>query len=558
MKISNFKFQISKYLLVILLILGFGLRFYNVSAVPPGLTWDEAALGYNAYSILKTGKDEYGAVLPLNLKSFGDYKPALYAYLDIPFIAIFGLNELAVRIPSILAGVIFIWLMFVLTQELFQKKWLSVSTALFAAISPLSLHFSRGAWESNVATVLNLGGVYLFLKAQKNQWWYIGAGSLFALSLITYQGSRLFVLLLLVGLFVLYRTDLKFKSKGLWIGGGILGLLGGILIITLLFFGQGDRLSTTNFFAYTRSDEQINQVVKEDGLTRGSLEFEFLHGEWFAYARGLVERYVVYYSPNILFVTGDYSPRHKVADMGVYPYYTLILFVMGIYLLTTLKNKGVGVVVLYLLIAPLPGVLSRDLINMVRALNLLIPFTILEGAGLYFLAVSLYRSLIGKLVFVVAIVVMMGIYGMYLDSYFVHTPAQYSQGYLYGYKEAFQMADIKSQTKWRSYDKVVITDTYGQPYIYYLFYSKYDPAIYQQKAQLDRTSVDVGSVKQIDNIEFRHVFWPGDRGMKNSLFIGTLEELPDQDVKPFSEYTLKGDIYFLDKQHAFRVVETSR
>jgi 4-amino-4-deoxy-L-arabinose transferase-like glycosyltransferase len=435
---KKFKLEISQLLLVILLILGFGLRFYNVQNVPPGLTWDEAALGYNAYSLLKTGKDEYGAVLPLNLKSFGDYKPALYAYLDIPFVAVFGLNELAVRLPSVLAGVIFIWLMFALMQELFQKKWLSVSTALFAAISPLSLQFSRGAWESNVAIVLNLGGVYLFLKAQRNQWWYVGVGSLFALSLLTYQGSRLFVLLLLIGLIILYRKDLNWRSKGLWVGGGILGLLGGILMIALVFFGQGDRLSTTNFFAYTRSDEQINQIVSEDGFTRGTAPYEILHGEWFAYVRGLVERYVVYYSPNILFVTGDYSPRHKVADMGVYPYYTLILFVLGMYFLTTLKNKGVGLVVLYLLISPLPGVLSRDLINLVRALNLLVPFTILEGAGMYFLVVSLYRSLVGKLVFVGFVGVMIGIYGMYLDSYFVHTPAQYSHGRQVGSQSVFR------------------------------------------------------------------------------------------------------------------------
>jgi 4-amino-4-deoxy-L-arabinose transferase-like glycosyltransferase len=550
------KFGITKIVLTVLLVLGFGLRFYSVQSIPPGLTWDEAALGYNAYSLLKTGRDEYGAVLPFNLKSFGDYKPALYAYLDIPFVALFGLNELAVRLPSVLAGVISIWLMYALMQELFQKKWLSISTALFAAISPLSLHFSRGAWESNVATVLNLGGVYLFLKAQKNQWWYVGAGSLFALSLLTYQGSRLFVLLLLIGLVVLYRKNFSFKSKGLWVGGGILGLFGGILMITLLFFGQGDRLSTTNFFAYTRSEEQISQIVQEDGLMRGSAAYEILHGEWFAYIRGLVERYVVYYSPNILFVTGDYSPRHKVADMGVFPYYTLILFLLGIYFLTTLKNKGVGVVVLYLLIAPLPGVLSRDLINMVRALNLLIPFTILEGAGLYFLIVTLYRSRIGQLVLVGSIAVMIGIYGVYLDSYFVHTPAQYSQGYLYGYKQSLLLANAGNKDLWDSYDKVVMTDTYGQPYIYYLFYSQYDPAKYQQQAKLDRNSVDVGSVKQIDNIEFRHIFWPGDRGTKNSLFIGTLEELPDQDVKPFAEYNLKGDVHFMDKQHAFRVVET--
>jgi hypothetical protein len=252
--------------------------------------------------------------------------------------------------------------------------------------------------------------------------------------------------------------------------------------------------------------------------------------------------------------------------MGVYPYYTLVLFVLGIYFLTTLKSKGVGLVVLYLIIAPLPGVLSRDLINLVRALNLLIPFTILEAAGLYFLIVTLYRSMIGKVVLVGAISLMIGIYGMYLDSYFIHTPAQYSQGFLYGYKEALGLAGISKTdgtlsteaTQWDRYEHIVMTDTYGQPYIYYLFYSQYDPAKYQKQAQLDRNSVDVGSVKKIDNIEFRHIFWPGDRGMKNSLFIGTLEELPDQDVKPFAEYNLKGDIYFLDKQHAFRVVETSK
>ncbi len=548
--------KISNLVLITILLFGFSLRFYSVQNIPPGLTWDEAALGYNAYSLLKTGRDEYGAVLPLNLKSFGDYKPALYAYLDIPFVALFGLNELAVRLPSVLAGVIFIWLMYALMQELFAKKWLSISTALFAAISPLSLHFSRGAWESNVATVLNLGGVYLFLKAQRNNWWYLGSGVLFGLSLLTYQGSRLFVLLLLLGLFLIYRKSIKYSSKGFLSGVVFLGLIGVVLGITLFVFGQGDRLSTTNFFAYTRSDDQINQIIKEDGLEKGSVPYEFLHGEWFAYVRGLVERYVVYYSPNILFVTGDYSPRHKVADMGVYPYYSLILMALGVYFFVTFKSKGVAVLVLYLLIAPLPAVLSRDLINMVRALNLVVPFTMLEAAGFYLLFIKLYKSLIGKMVLVGVIGFIMANYSMYLDSYFVHTPVQYSQGYLYGYKQSLGLANARNKDLWDSYDKVVMTDTYGQPYIYYLFYSQYDPAKYQQQAELDRNSVDVGSVKQIDNIEFRHIFWPGDRGIKNSLFIGTLEELPDQDVKPFAEFNLKGDIHFLDNQHAFRVVET--
>ena len=106
------------------------------------------------------------------------------------------------------------------------------------------------------------------------------------------------------------------------------------------------------------------------------------------------------------------------------------------------------------------------------------------------------------------------------------------------------------------YDKIFITDTYGQPYIYYLFYSKYPPEKFQQQAVLEKENVDVGTVRKIDNIEFRHIYWPGDRGEEHSLFIGTLEELPDQDIKPFEEYKILGDINFPDRQPAFRVVES--
>ena len=68
------------------------------------LLWDEAALGYNAYSISQTLRDEYGQFMPLIFKSFGDYKPGLYVYLAVPFVTIFGLNEISVRLPSIILG----------------------------------------------------------------------------------------------------------------------------------------------------------------------------------------------------------------------------------------------------------------------------------------------------------------------------------------------------------------------------------------------------------------------------------------------------------------------
>jgi 4-amino-4-deoxy-L-arabinose transferase-like glycosyltransferase len=92
-----------KLLLVLLFILGTFFRLYRLSSYPP-LLWDEAALGYNSYSILKTGRDEFGQVLPLIFKSFGDYKPGLYIYLTLPFVKLLGLSVLSVRLPGVIFG----------------------------------------------------------------------------------------------------------------------------------------------------------------------------------------------------------------------------------------------------------------------------------------------------------------------------------------------------------------------------------------------------------------------------------------------------------------------
>ena len=78
----------SKWILVAILILAAVLRLYRLADFPAGLNADEAALGYNAYSLLLTGKDEHGHSWPVNLESFGDFKPAGYAYLLIPFIKV--------------------------------------------------------------------------------------------------------------------------------------------------------------------------------------------------------------------------------------------------------------------------------------------------------------------------------------------------------------------------------------------------------------------------------------------------------------------------------------
>ncbi len=543
------------YLILVILIIAAVLRLWNISKVPPGLTWDEAALGYNSYSLLLTAKDEYGNFLPLNLKSFGDYKPAFYSYIDIPFVALLGLNELAVRLPSVLAGVGLVLVVYLLIIELFGNLRLAQLVAFMLTISPLAIQFSRVAIESNLALFLNALATYFFIKARKSGYLYLISVLLFSFSLFTYQASRLFVPMLILGLLLVFRKQIKL---GKWLigAGTTLVIFLFILVYSTFTLKQSDRLVAMNFFAYRRSSEEINLVSKEDSLNKDSLTFQILHGEWFTYLRGLTERYLIYFSPRMLFIDGDYNPRHRVPDLGVLYYFSAVLIPLGIICLFKLKNTGSQLVLLWLLIAPLPAVLSRDLITFLRAFNLTLPYSVLEGAGLYYLLtliLSKKRSLFLPTLGIVGFVILVNLF-VYLDRFYVHMPKQYSQGWLYGYREVFN--DLKTRTDLNKYNKVVMTDKYGQPYIYYLFYTKYLPQNFQKQAKLDQPTVDVGTVRSIDNIEFRHVYWPKDRGETNSLFIGSLEELPDQDTKPFSEYKILNDYYFLDGQHAFRVLES--
>lgn len=538
-------------LLILILALGFALRIYKLDSVPPGLTWDEAALGYNAYSISKTLKDEYGTFLPLTLKSFGDYKPALYAYLVIPFVMVLGLNEWAVRLPSVLAGLGLILVSYLLVKKIFKNEWLGLSVALFTAISPISIQFSRVGFESNVAVFLNVSAVFFFIKGIKNSKYLYLSACGFVLSMFCYQASKLFVPIILIGLFLFFRKEVK-PGRNLLISLGVVVSVILAVYLSTFLYGQSDRLAAQNLFAYRRSEEQINLISKEDGLMSEAFEFNLIHGEWFKFVSGILERYLIYFSPDTLFIDGDYSPRHNVPDLGILNYYGLVLIPFGLYLLIRKKEREKDIILFWLLTASIPAVLSRDLISMVRALNLTFPFALLEGFGLYYLIkkVSEVTKFATVLVASMSLLIIFGNLGLYLDYYFLHAPIENSAGWLYGYKQAIlQIPDFSK------YDKVIFSDTYGQPYIYYLFYTKYPPEKFQPQAILEQKTVDVGTVRKIDNIEFRPIYWPQDRGLKNTLFIGDEFDLPEQDLITESKTKKMGEIKFQDAKIAFKIVE---
>src|SRR3972149_1225960 len=173
---KNLKLR-NKLLLIGIILLAFILRFWKLDQYP-ALNADEAAIGYNAYSLQETGKDEHGNNWPIHFQSFNDYKPGFYFYLVLPFVKILGLNEWAVRIPGATLGVLTVLTLYFLVKELFadRQKFSIFSfqfstaeiAALFLAISSWHIHFSRGGWEVNAATFFITFGILMFIRGLRN------------------------------------------------------------------------------------------------------------------------------------------------------------------------------------------------------------------------------------------------------------------------------------------------------------------------------------------------------------------------------------------------------
>ena len=150
--------------LILIVLIAAALRLFWIDKVPISLNWDEISMGYTAYSLSQTGMDEWGEHLPIFFRSYGEWKSAVYIYLLVPFTKLFGLNAWGVRLPSAIAGIMAVYLTYLVTKKLFGEK-AGLWASLFLAISPWHLMLSRPAFEANVSLTLILIGVYFFLQA---------------------------------------------------------------------------------------------------------------------------------------------------------------------------------------------------------------------------------------------------------------------------------------------------------------------------------------------------------------------------------------------------------
>jgi len=529
---------------ILIFILAFILRFWQLGTNPPSLDWDEAALGYNAYSILQTGKDEYGAFLPLSFRSFGDYKPPLYTYLAIIPIKLFGLNEFSVRFISALFGTLTTVVVYFLVKKLFPHKSfiLYLLSFLFISISPWHIQFSRVAFEANLALFFFIFAIYLCFIALEKGKFFIPAAVSFALSMYAYHSPRLLVPLIIFCFVVIYRKNIKTQIIPAVISFVLFIILVLPIFIDLSSATSARLNSVTLFNPNERLGESINEMTVD--AQKGDKIGQLTHNRRIVYAKEVIGGYLDHFSFDFLFLNGDPPGRHHAAGMGMLYLWDLPFIIIGLFYLLGHRDKNVLFLFSWFLIAPIASSITTGTPHAVRAIFYIPVYQIFSAIGFtVFICFLKSKNIIfSKTIIAFSAFLLIFNFYYYLNLYYIVTPVEFSQWWQYGYKQVVSKVS-KLENK---YDKVIVTYQYDQPYIFFLFYQKIDPWAYQKEsnqAPIERSDRSFGKY------EFHHINWPKDSQYPKTLIIGAPGEIPEN-IPSIDE------IQFLDGTKAFKIVGT--
>ncbi len=535
--------KIHKYLLPLIIIIAFLIRGIFLDTTP-ALNPDEAALGYNAYSLILTGKDEHGVAWPLHFKSFGDFKPGGYVYLAIPFVKLFGLTPMAVRMPNLILSLLTILFLYKLVLLISKKEKIALLAAAVLTFSPWHIHFSRGAWESSAALSFIVIGTYFFFKSIKEKFLlnFLLFTFNFILSLYIYHSARLIAPLLALSLCLLYFKFLIKKLPQIIIPIIFAGLLAVPVLFSFLNNGGTTRLGGVGLTAdqgpINRSNELLNNHSGVKLINRA------MHNKRILYLVSWGQKYASHFDLNFLSVNGDEVPRSKVPEMGQIHLFELPFLLLGfIFIIKTkdLSSKAKAFIFLFLLISPIASSLTFQAPSALRALAMVIPVSILISAGIYYFFSLLSKNKFSKIITIIFILLYSYSIAYYFDAYFLHYAKRYPFAWQYQFDQVIPFAESQKQ----NYADIYVTNKYDQPYILFLFFSQYPPEEIQKQIQLSSPDkFGFSTVLKYDNYHFDKINW--DQIPNNSLVIASDELIPKNPIKI---------INFSNGQPAFKIYQ---
>lgn len=438
---------INKYLtqciLGLIIFLALILRIYNLDKNPAGFFCDEATNGYNAYKIMTTGRDESGVFLPMFFKSL-EYSPPIAIYSTIPFVAIFGMNETAVRLQAVFFGIILIASIYLLGEILFSKS-VGLWSAFIGATIPWLIHYNRVGFDYNCYVSLYILSLFLFIKQIKKNTNLILGFLFFGITLYTYQPAKLIVPLTLMGLCLIYRKKILEQKRGLFLGIFVFLLVSTPLILNMI---QGYGI---------KRFQQVSIFSAHLPLTDTLL------------------RLATNYSSQLslsFFLSGEKTPitRHFINGLTPFLYVTLPFMILGvIVILVKFKKTSHQVLLLLLLLYPLSASVSAEGPFTGRTIIGAPLFSIIIGLGIISY-ISIFKNTYQKILSI-SVIILLIFFSLtaFLNFYFKQYPLISSDfwGWQYGARDIVHYFTANES----KYDQLIMAPEFNAPEIFLKFYA---------------------------------------------------------------------------------------
>lgn len=546
-----------KILISIIIAVAFLTRFFQLGTFPAQLNIDEVAMGYSAYSILKTGHDEWGRFLPISFASVGDYKTPIPIYLMAISESIFGLNQFGIRfIPALFSFLAVLIYFYIGQRYLFKASKISPILLLLLSFSPWSIFFSRYGYEVN--ELLFWFGIYLlvfirFLLKPK-PWHILSLGLIYLVCSLTYNPAKLFIPVFTLTVWLNHLYHHKLSKEYLRVFFHPLTLLSLIIIISLFvpfakthLLGEGAMRAKSVFIA---NDYEYAKVIIGDIKNIALFElnsFLLLIMFWW-------RRILEYLSPNFYLFTGLQLTSPEQFGVGVSNLVEYFFFALGIWsLIRSTKSAGEFfdrrfIILSWFFLGFLPASLANNSQQPLRSLISYPPYIFICFEGLMFL-ITKTKSI--SIYILISIVYLFGLM-KFADYYLIHFPVQLYESKHYGWQDVARF--VASHAK--DYDQVIVDPRFGRagpyivgvPHLYFLYQSNYDPAHYQ-----DQIATQSGRTN-FDNIYFENINWFSYDHSKNTLFVGSPWSIPLKDI---SREQILFSVKYLDGYEGLLVVRNS-
>lgn len=398
-KLSS-KLLLKKFLIIFFLLIALLFRLIDLDNTPSGLHADEASFLLNAKSILATGRDEDGRLLPFNLNSLIDPKPALYAYLQVPFVCLLGLNTFAARLPAVILGVLSIYLTYIFFKKLNQEK-IGFIVLILLSISPWHIVVSRATQEvilSFFFLILALICFFDLLKYQKKKQYLFLFITAF-LSMYAYHSAKILLPLLILSYLLIIFQQKKITLQVLI---KILMMTFLALLLSFLFQESRTRFASIGIFG---SQEPLNKIFEQTTLATGKAPLLLLRSFYnkpVAYFYQLTKEYLQYFSLDFLFLSWGEPKRYLIPNHGLFYLINLPFLFLGLFRSTQRKDKTLlYLFLLFVLLAPLPAALTaQETPSTIRTFSMVLPITYFIAEGLiYFFSWKKVRSMVFVILF---------------------------------------------------------------------------------------------------------------------------------------------------------------